>query len=137
MDSKAAFTTAVETLELTGFVEDLKKLGVTTFSDLAFCTPAGTGEKDAAAFEPIITKLTAGEGKSWAAPRLRRLYHQAYAQATRDLEDSSCKDPAAKIHMHPSDRVERIEKLRSRMTGFQLVAENLPSNLLFSGNCSP
>ena len=129
MDSKAAFTAAVEALELKPFVPKLDKLGITTYSDLAFCTPAGSGEKDSAAFEQVIAKLT-GEGEDWAYPRFRRLYHQAYAQATRDLEDRSSADPAAKVHMHPSDRVERIEALRKRITGFSLTQENLPSNIL-------
>ena len=131
MDSKPAFEAALDLLELVSFKAELTKMGISTFSDLAFCTPAGSGDKDSVGFEVVLTsKLCNEEPKQWALPRFRRLYHQAYAQASRDLEETAAKDPAAKVHMHPSDRQERTDKLRTRITGFQLVAENLPSNAL-------
>ena len=130
MDSKAAFSAAIDALELKPFVASLDKLGVKTFSDLAFCTPAGSGDKDTQEFEKIVEKICAGEENAWAKPRFRRLYHQAYAQASREMDEQAIKDPCAKVHMHPSDRVERTDKLRARLTGFKLIAENLPSNQL-------
>ena len=131
MDSKKAFEETLAKLELSGFAARLAKMGVTIFADLAFCTSAGDGAKDGKGFEDVIAKLSnVDTTEEWAAPRLRRLYHSAYAHAAADLETEAQKDPAAKIHMHPADRAERVEKLRARVTGWKLSGDNMPSSVL-------
>ena len=87
MDSKAAFTSALESLELTEFAPTMKTMGITTYSDLAFCTPAGSGERDTAAFEDIIKKLVCEDpNRDCFMGQCQRCQHHLYNLAEKVRE---------------------------------------------------
>ena len=103
-----------------------------TFFDFAFSTSDPSG-KDHQLFEAEVIKvlLAADGSQKKYIPKLRRLYAQSYIAASAHMqEQAQPKGIDEKTSMHPADRSQRTEELRTKITGFKLSGPCLPSTTL-------
>ena len=131
-NSTTAFAAALKELELDSLLPKMSEFGWDTFNDFAFSTSDPSG-KDADAFQTqVVDKLLATDGsQKRLVPRLRRLYAQSYVVASEAM--TAFANPQGvdeKVSMNPADRASRVDILRSRMTGFALKGQNMPSTAL-------
>ena len=105
--------------------------GWTSFSDFAFAV--GVGQTSDAFERDIVPQLLDMDvpAQKKLLPRLRRLFNKAYSIANAANSDEYvAQDPAARVHLTPADRSDRLARLKSRITGFNLKQQNMPSTQL-------
>ena len=133
-DSEAAFRATVKELGLENAIwSKLEKNGWSCFSDFAFAVPDPTG-RDVQGFEEKIVPMLLDVEKDderKLLPRLRRLYAQAYAVAnTAMAAEHAPQNPTERVHLNSADRTARLQKMKLKVTGFELKHQNMPSTAL-------
>ena len=136
-NSETAFKAALDTLEIGILHATFLEQGWKCFTDFAFATSDPKGQDTKCFDEEVIQVLlgkpdeTTGYGdKKKMIPRIRRLYAQSYTYASKEMQDEADPKVDEKVTMHPADRSSRTEKLRKRITGFEVVGMNMPAHKL-------
>ena len=128
-DSKAAFTARLADLKLSDLLPKFKEQGWDKFGDFGFAldgNPSSTSPED---FSNKVIAPLVGDA-SHRAPKIRRLYAQAYAIASADLDRYMHQKPEEPVHMHPAEKEDRYTALSGRITGFKLQGAYDPGHKL-------
>ena len=129
--SEADFRFYVKELGLDSMWAYMDEQGWTTYADFAFSV--GVGEASGAFETTIVPQMINMEipAEKKLLPRLRRLYTKAFTIANAaNTDDHVGHDPHSRVHLTPADRTDRLEKLKQKITGFSLKAQNMPSTQL-------
>ena len=124
-DSKPAFRSRLEELELQELLPKFEKLGWLTFGDFGFACHEGPGCTQEVFQKTVLTPLV-GDSSPLSA-RIRRLFAQSYAIAAADTERYLSVDPEKPVALHPAEREDRRAKLAEQLTGFKLEGTSDPS----------
>ena len=144
LDSKVAFHNrarefGVSEADLTA----LDAVGVSTYSQYAFCCAYQPGgQNDGALFE-FLEQALGARPAGGSAPAFRRLFFEAHALALQDLKSRLERGDSAETRILPlSEKVERVRLLRERLPGLVLTLQSEPSHSLidkavqqFEDNC--
>ena len=128
VDSKFAFANRLAELGLGDLKPKFESNGWATFGDFAFATSDFQG-KDPEKFEKEVVDKLLGDDKS-RVPKLRRLFLQSYVLAAADLESTAHGSEKMTVTLHTADRNVRLEALKARITGFEIVGPSEPSHAL-------
>ena len=100
VDSTDVFMARLEELGLESVKQKVKDLGWTGFGDFAFAT-TGFKEPEPEVFAKEVLVLLLGDAAHSLAPRVRRLFMQAYAVTQQDLQRFTEPSTAPKTHPAP------------------------------------
>ena len=131
LSGTAAFRAFVNELGLQSLLPVLESNGWETFKDFAFSVP--TTSKDDY-FEdkvvPALLDLNTAGGKKLLL-RVRQLYAQSYTVASEAMKAFSAQEGVSqRVHMVPAERADRVKKLQSAISGFDIKGPNNPSTEL-------
>ena len=119
-ESTPVFRARLAELQLDDVYTKFEQRGWTCFSDFAAAVHGFS--KDEKAFSDRVIVHLLGDADSPRAPKVQRLYMQAYAIYSSDLERWSGGGPEkTTVTMHPVDRVAAQEKLAAAVMEFGII----------------
>ena len=132
VDSTDVFMARLEELGLESIKQKFKDLGWTSFGDFAFAT-TGFKEPEPEVFAKEVLVPLLGDAAHSLAPRVRRLFMQAYAVTQQDLQRFTEPSTAPKPTLHPEDKRVALVRVREKFkSAFPIEGVSEPSDRLIN-----